>query len=436
MTLWLVFTLMIAVAAVLVSTPFVRRMERVRLQSAGNLAVYRDQLAEIESEAARGAIDKAQAEGAILEIKRKILTSGRAEDPVGPPLGQSERKFALIVVTAIVIFGSILMYAIVGSPGVPAAMPAQARLEQPATTRLSAAGMQPRAGSADEAPTPRTTGQPQSGLPSVDEMIQRVQGKLQRTPDDAEGWRMLGWAYFNVERFPDAANAYARAIELRPGSAEYHSARGEALVRQADGSVTAEARKDFDEAVRIDPKDARARFFNGLGKEQDGNKAAALADWKKLLAEADPAEPWLPDLRGRVADLQRELGDGGAISPPSKSAISSEAMRDFLQAEKSRQQAAEAARRGPSPEDVRNAESMAPQDRTAMIRSMVDGLADRLEQQPRDAEGWIKLIRSRVVLGDTELANKSLKRALGVFSEDGPERTRIADAARQLGLEP
>lgn len=436
MTLWLIFTLMIAVAAVLVSTPFVRRMERVRLQSAGNLAVYRDQLTEIESEVARGGIDNVQAEGAILEIKRKILTSGRTEDPARPPLGQSERKFALTVVTAIVIFGSILMYAIVGSPGLPTVPPAQARLEQPPTTRLSAAGMQPQAGLADEAPTSRTTGQPQSGLPSVDEMIQRVQAKLQRNPADADGWRMLGWAYFNVERFSDAANAYAKAIELRPDSAEYHSARGEALVRQADGSVTADARKDFDEAVRTDPKDARARFFTGLAKEQEGNKQAALSDWKKLLAEADPAEPWLPDLRERVADLQRELGDTGTISPPSKPAITMEAMRNFLQAQKSGQQGAEAAGRGPSPEDVRKAESMPPQDRTAMIRGMVDGLASRLEQQPRDAEGWIKLIRSRLVLGDAELANKSLKRALSVFSEDGPERTRILDAAKQLGLEP
>jgi cytochrome c-type biogenesis protein CcmH len=435
MTLWLLFTLMIAAAAVLVSTPFVRRMERVRLQSAGNLAVYRDQLREIENEVAQGGIDNMQAEGAILEIKRKILASGRTEDAARPPLGQAERKFALTVVTAIVVFGSITLYAIVGSPGVPSATPAQARLEQPPAARPSVAGVQPQAATAADAPASRTTGQSQSGLPSVDEMIQRVQAKLQRNPADTEGWRMLGWAYFNVERFADAANAYSKAIELRPGSAEYHSARGEALVRQADGTVTADARKDFDEAMKIDPKDARARFFTGLAEEQDGNKAAALADWKKLLAEADPAEPWLPDLRERVADLQRELGDSGAISPPSKPVISAEAMRDFLQAEKSRQ-AAEAPRRGPSAEDVRNAESMPPQDRTAMIRGMVDGLANRLEQQPRDAEGWIKLIRSRVVLGDAELANKSLKRALGVFSEDGPERTRIVDAAKQLGLEP
>jgi cytochrome c-type biogenesis protein CcmH len=69
-----------------------------------------------------------------------------------------------------------------------------------------------------------------------------------------------------------------------------------------------------------------------------------------------------------------------------------------------------------------------------MIRGMVDGLASRLEQSPADAEGWIKLIRSRVVLGETEQASQSLQRALAQFGADGPERKRILEEARQLGL--
>ena len=247
---------------------------------------------------------------------------------------------------------------------------------------------------------------------------------------------MLGWAYFNLERFADAANAYSRAIELRPDSAEYRSARGEALAREADGTVTVAAKKDFEDAVKLDPNDARARFFIGLAKEQNGDKAAALSDWSKLLDGVDPAEPWVPDLKRRVTELQHEFGDTSATPPQPAPRISADAMRNFLQSEKSKQRVTEATPRGPRPEDVRNAENMAPQDRTAMIRGMVEGLANRLEQQPRDAEGWIKLIRSRVVLGEAELANKSLQRALSIFSEDGPERTRIVDAAKQLGLSP
>ena len=166
-----------------------------------------------------------------------------------------------------------------------------------------------------------------------------------------------------------------------------------------------------------------------------GLQSNRAATRRPLLTEANPTEPWFADLRQRVAELQRELGDQSAAVPSPAPKLSAEAMRDFLQSEKSKQPPAET-NRGPSAEDIRNAESMAPKDRTAMIRGMVDGLANRLEQQPRDAEGWIKLIRSRVVLGDTELANKSLERALTIFREDEPERTRIVDAARQLGLNP
>jgi cytochrome c-type biogenesis protein CcmH len=445
MTLWLVLTVMIAVAAVLVSTPFIRRFERSRLETAGHLAVYRDQLNAIDSEAAQGLIDEAQAESARLEIKRKVLAADRADEPARPALGPAERKFALTAVTAIVTFGSILLYAVVGSPELPSASPAQARMEQPLGARLTlttppstapAARLALTTPPSAEPAAPQTTARPQTGLPSVEEMAQRLQAKLQRNPQDVEGWRMLGWAYFNIEHFADAANAYSKAIELRPDTAEYRSARGEALVREAGGTVSVAAKTDFEDALKLDPKDGRARFFIGLAKQQGGDKAAALSDWSTLLAEANPTEPWFADLRQRVAELQRELGDKDAALPSPAPKLSADAMRDFLQSEKAKQPPAETDRRGPSAEDIRNAESMAPKDRTAMIRGMVDGLASRLEQQPRDAEGWIKLIRSRVVLGDTELANQSLEHALTIFREDGPERTRIVEAARQLGLNP
>ncbi|WP_315766715.1 MULTISPECIES: c-type cytochrome biogenesis protein CcmI [unclassified Bradyrhizobium] len=435
MILWLMLTAMIAAAAVLISTPFIRRFERAQLASAQGLAVYRDQLKEIEGEAARGLIDKTEAEGATLEIKRRILTTDRADEAEATPLSSSERKFALTVVTGIVVFGSILLYAVIGSPDVPSASPGQAsNVPAPGATAdarpiATTQGVAPSQPSAAQDSQGRTS--QQAGLPPVEEMIQRVQTRLDRNPKDVEGWRLLGWSLFNIERFADAAQAYSRAIELRPDSAEYHSARGEALVRAADGTVKAEAKKELDEALRLDPKDARARFFNGLAKEQDGNKEGAIADWKAIILDADPNEPWLPDLKRRLAEL------GGEQAPASSGPnLSSERMQELLRSDKAKSSTETAAPRGPSQDDVRAAQGMSPQDRSAMIRGMVDNLASRLEQSPRDAEGWIKLIRSRVVLGETELARQSLQRALSVFADDSEERTRIADAAKQLGVDP
>lgn len=431
MTLWLLCTAMISAAAVLLSAPFIRRDERTRLAAAGHIAVYRDQLREIESEAAQGLIDQAQAESAGIEIKRRIIAADRAENTPDARLAGSERKFALVAVTSIVVLGSVALYAIIGSPDLPSASP-QAISQRPAFATRSIATQESSTTAAPEAS--RSGAQSSSTLPPVEEMIQRVQNRLQKNPQDADGWRLLGWSYFNIERFAEAAKAYARAIELRPGFAEYRSARGEALVRDAGDVVTAEARKEFEETLKSDPRNARARFFIGLAKEQDGDKDGAAADWQAALAEADPSEPWLPDLRQRLKTVRADAGEVAASKPK----LSAEAMQELLRSSTPpvAPPAEAAGERGPSAQDVRNAEAMAPQDRNAMIRNMVDGLAARLEQSPRDAEGWIKLIRSRVVLGETEQAKASLQRALAVFGEDPGERTRIADAAKQLGIAP
>ena len=333
MILWLVLTLMTSVAAILVLAPLIRNSERRRVVP--DLAVYQDQLKEVETEAAQGFIDPAQAESASMEIKRRILAADRLIDASSTPLVASERNFALVGVAGIVVLGSVGLYAATGRPELASAVPRQATQPWFDSSRGRSASLNPSVDSqspsvaADESP-------PAGGLPSVDEMIQRLVARLHRNPKDAEGWRTLGWSYFSTERYDDAVEAYTKAIELNPASAEYRSARSEAMVYAA-------------------------------------KMAAASAS---------------------IAN-------------------------------------------GPTADDVPNAKAVTPSDRTAMIRNMVDGLAARLEKSPRDVDGWIKLIRSRVVLGETDAAKQSLDRALKTFAnDDRAERNRIIDAAQQLGINP
>ena len=77
---------------------------------------------------------------------------------------------------------------------------------------------------------------------------------------------------------------------------------------------------------------------------------------------------------------------------------------------------------------------MSPREEEAAIRSMVDGLADRLASSPRDVEGWIRLMRSRVVLGETEVAATAFRKALDVFKDDPVASDKITAAASELGL--
>jgi tetratricopeptide (TPR) repeat protein len=179
-------------------------------------------------------------------------------------------------------------------------------------------------------------------LPDVNTMIERLAARLETTPEDIEGWRMLGWSYFRTARYEQAATAYARAVELDPSSAE----------------------------LKLSYEEAKAKA------SESGNSTAS-----SLQTEA--------------------VGKGG----------------DGLSIEK-----------------ITKSESMPPREHDAAIRSMVDGLADRLESSPRDVEGWSLLMRSRVELGEREVAATAFRKALEVFKDDSAASGKITAAAIELGL--
>lgn len=79
-------------------------------------------------------------------------------------------------------------------------------------------------------------------------------------------------------------------------------------------------------------------------------------------------------------------------------------------------------------------EAIPPTGQDAAIRAMVDGLAGRLESSPHDVDGWTRLMRSRVVLGEKEIATTAFRKALKVFKDDQTATGRLTSAAVELGL--
>src|SRR5262245_5818824 len=266
-------------------------------------------------------------------------------------------------------------------------------------------------------------------LPDVATMIERLALRLQKKPDDAEGWRMLGWSYFNVQQPAKAVEAYARAVALEPQAAALKSAYGEAMVAAENGAVTPQAVATFNAALALEAKNAKARYFVALALEQTGKKREALDGWLGLLAEPVDDEPWAVDLRQRAQSLERELGVSlGAQALPTTAANGSTASPGAGKRERGDHPRALTA------EEMRLAQALPADQQQAMIRSMVSGLADRLESKPRDEEGWLRLIHSRVVLGETDAARAALARALVVFADDASAGDRITAAAKELGL--
>ena len=399
MTLWIILTVMVALAVVGIAIPLVRRYEAAADARSATLAVLKDQLGEIDGQEKAGVASPAEAEALRTELRRRMLAEAREGGEVSRPYGaQSLGRFAFAM-AAVVALAATGLYAMMGRPDLVAtAAPAAA----------------PAAGAATA-----------EGASDIDGLIRGLEQKMAANPDDPEGWRMLGWSYFQTSRFAESANAYRRAVAIAPDAPGYQSAFGEALVQAAQGSVTPEAATAFEAAKRLDPADARARYFLAVLKDQKGDRPAALADWIGLLNEAPADAPWAPDLRGFVERIAKEDGIDltGRLKPaPALAAPAAGPMQVPVAAP------------GPSQEEVKAAMAMPEGDRQAMVRGMVEGLAARLQASPRDADGWVRLMRARMVLGEPAAATAALKQGVAAFGDSPAEQQKLRDAARSLGV--
>ncbi len=266
--------------------------------------------------------------------------------------------------------------------------------------------------------------------PSVDEVIAGLERKLQNDPKDAESWRMLGWSYFETQKFAESATAMKRATTLDPKNPEYWSMLGEALVMSSDGQqVPADAADAFKKALALDKTDPRARYFLAVQKDISGDHQGAINDWFALLEDTPADAPYAADIRrviGQVAEKEN-IDVAARLAKIAPAAPTGGISTDGPQV-------ATAAIPGPSREQMQEAAALPAGQQEAMIANMVEGLDKRLQSNPNDANGWIMLMRSRQQLGQTAKAKKAMADGLAAFKNDGAEAKRIREAGMALGV--
>jgi cytochrome c-type biogenesis protein CcmH len=256
---------------------------------------------------------------------------------------------------------------------------------------------------ADQNFATRMDANPEAGQQDVAQLIERVETRLREKPDDAEGWAVIAPIYFRMARIDDSLNAYAKAIEFHKGTPAQKSRlmadRAEIMVASASGQVSDQAADELNHALGLDKDNQKALFYLAIHLEQSGKADDARANWQALITRFKGANPpWL-----QVAE-QRLAGLGGTQKV------------------------------GPTPDQVQAAGAMTPEQRQDMIKGMVDGLAAKLKDNPNDVEGWLKLIRSRQVLGDSAKAATDLAAARAQFVEGSTERASIDALATSLGI--
>jgi len=269
----------------------------------------------------------------------------------------------------------------------------------------------------------KSVASPQQPVGDVNAMITQLEARLKTNPGDAQGWRMLGWSYYRMERFPEAVAAYRKAVAADPQSAEGWSALGESIALAGQGNIPPEAEEALKKALAIDPKDARARYFLAVKKDLAGDHKGAIDDWIALLKDTPAGAPWEENVRRTIQQVaaDNKIDIAGRVPPPTTPAAPADSV-------------ATAGIPGPTPEQMRAASSLPPGQQDAMVRDMVNGLANRLKANPKDGDGWIRLMRARMVLGETSAAKQALTDAKAAFAGDTAKQQRLSEAAKTLGV--
>ncbi len=364
MLIWILFAALLGGAVLAVLAPLGRRVVGAE-STTDSRAIYEAQLSELARDEERGLISAADAEMARAELGRRLIRAVRSEPGGNETVGEAmfrRRKAASAIILAVVPVVALAFYGAKGSPHLPA-QPMSARLSNdPATMDMAVA-------------------------------LSRVETHLQLNPTDGRGWEVLAPFYMRAGRYDDAARAFANAATHLGPTMDRLVDVGEARALAAGGVVTAEARAAFDAAASLAPLNAKGRYYLAVAREQDGDRAGALADLNALLAGAPADAPWRGAVSARIARLEGR--------PPGAEAVA----------------------------------TLPQGEQMAAIRAMVDQLAARLAESGGNAEQWARLVRARAVLGEPAAARKALADARAALAGDAAGLAQVNAVAREAGVE-
>lgn len=381
--IWALFAILTAVVIAAVAHPLLRS-DAAAASGPSEADFYRRQLAEIERDHARGLLTDADAESARVEAARRLIQVG-GDVPAKTDAAARPRFVAAGLLVVLIPLLAGVTYLRLGQPDRP---------DLPLSARVS-------------------DGQ------DIEALVAKVEKRLREQPDDIRGYDALGPVYLRLGRMQDAERVFGDAIRIGGENATRLVGLADARVVLANGVITAQAREALDKAAALDPNHPRALFMLGVAAEQDGAADKAKTLYERILSNSPPNAPWIAPVRERLAALAPS--QGGAVAAGS---APPEAAPDAV--------AASGVPTGPAAEAIA---ALPPEQRQAQIRAMVDGLAERLSHNGQDVQGWVRLIRAWVVLGDKDKARAAVSDARKALTADAAATAQIDGLARELGLE-
>ena len=269
MVLWIAMAALAAAVCLPLLMALSRPPRAAHAAAGGAMAIYRDQLDELDRDVARGIVAGSEAGAARTEIARRLIREGEAPSPEARP-DERLSKAAVVAIVAMPV-AALGLYLLIGSPTDP---------DQPLASRPDALARK-----------------------EITQLVATVEAHLAAAPGDGKGWEVLAPVYERLGRDSDAVNAYTRTIELLGPTATREADLGEALMHANQGAVTPEAHAAFERARQLDPPDPRAAFYIAVELGQNGKTTEARTAWQALLANAPADAAWAPAARQQLAAL-------------------------------------------------------------------------------------------------------------------------------------
>jgi cytochrome c-type biogenesis protein CcmH len=284
MTFWMITFLLVVLAVAGLLIPLLRtpKTRQDAERNAQNVQIAREQLAELERMNAAGELDTAEYQTTKAELEISLLDNLQADN--APAVNRKHLPPHLTAI-AVGIFVPVAAFALYGWLGTPEALQplAQAQDELPP----------------DHPPMGDSTQKP----PDIGKMVEGLRKKLETAPNNPQGWNMLGRSYMNMERYPEAAQAYRKLHEIQPDDVGVMLLLADALAMSDDGKVTGEAETLALKALAKAPENITALWLAGLGASEKGDKAKALGHWKTLLPLLDGS----PEEQAEVQQLIKQM---------------------------------------------------------------------------------------------------------------------------------
>ena len=315
-----------------------------------NADIYRDQLEALERDLARGGISPADYESTRDELQLRLLddTDESASATVSPRTEFLTAKRVALMIAVLIPLGGVGFYYALGAP----------QAIDPVTAKKQ-----------DE--------------DKISSMVAGLAAKLKANPDNPKGWAMLARSYKVLGRMQEAEEAYLKAGKVIDTDPDLLADYADLLAVRAGDNLDGKPLELVKQALALNPLHPMSLMLAATGAYRQGNYAAAVNYWEKLLPMMDPESPDMAQLQADIEDARAKAGMKASSSSPLTSA----------------------APQKPSTEE---------------IAKMVEGLAARLKANPADLDGWARLGRSYKVMGRVDEAEAAYAKT-GKLLETNPD---------------